>query len=229
MSGDPVIANAASYIQLYSDGNCRASNEFQIEVKDAACIWKDAKAARDWKFKAQAFKFSTAAGLQEFDLRVKIDQGDSERTANAAAAAAADQKAVSEAVAARAAEAGLDSKIDAEIARAGVAEASLTAVDVAAAAFDLAARNVLDTAYKSADTVLTNALAAEESARIAACLANQQAIANVVGASPETLDSLNDLVVHYTSMDAGQESLIQSLITAVNELRAEVDVLTNQA
>ncbi len=212
MSGDPVIANAASYIQLYSDGNCRASNEFQIEVKDAACIWKDAKAARDWKFKAQAFKFSTAAGLQEFDLRVKIDQGDSERAANAAAAAAADAKAVAEAVRAAGIEGGIQSSLDAEIVARGAGDAALdTAYKAADAVIDAAykaADSAMDTAYKAADTVLTNALAAEESARIAACLANQQAIANVVGASPETLDSLNDLVVHYTSMDAGQESLI---------------------
>ena len=66
---DPVIASAASYIQLYSSDNPRASREYQIEVKDAAVTFKDAKADRPQKYRAASFKFADSAGLQEFDLR----------------------------------------------------------------------------------------------------------------------------------------------------------------
>ncbi len=160
--------NAQSYLQLYSDGNERPSREWQIECKDAAVTYADAY-DRPWKFKASSYKFQDRAGLNEIDLRVKVDQGDSERTANASAASVADGKAVAEAVAARAAEAGLDSKIDAEIARAGAAESVLASADTTNANASLAGRNALDAAYKAADTVLTAAIASEESARIVAC------------------------------------------------------------
>ena len=104
---DPILPNAASYLQLYSDGDARASNEVQCEVKAANVIWKDAMATRDWKFKANAFKFSTAAGLQEFDLRVELDAADSAAAAAQAAADAAQADSDAEAVRAIAAEGGI--------------------------------------------------------------------------------------------------------------------------
>ena len=103
---DAVIPNAASYLQLYSDGNERPSREWQLECKDAAVTFADAY-DRPWKFKASSYKFQDRTGLNEIDLRVKIDAGDSERAANASAAGVADAKAVAEAVRAAGVEAGI--------------------------------------------------------------------------------------------------------------------------
>ena len=94
---DSIIPNASSYIQLYSDGNERPSREWQVEAKDAAMTFADAY-DRPWKFKASSYKFQDRAGLNEIDLRVKIDAGDAARAANATAASVADGKAVAEAV-----------------------------------------------------------------------------------------------------------------------------------
>ena len=89
---DPVIASAASYIQLYSSDNPRASREYQIEVKDAAVIYKDAKADRPQKYRAASYKFADAGGLQEFDLR---DRFVAAEAATTSAQADADANAVS--------------------------------------------------------------------------------------------------------------------------------------
>ena len=224
---DAVLPNASSYLQLYSSDNARPSRQFQIEAKEDYVTFADSKADRPWKMKASAWKFQDAAGLNEFDLRVKIDAGDSERAANAAAAGVADGKAVAEAVRAQAAEAANAAAIAAEIARAGIAEAANAAAVVSEAARAGAAESALDVAYKAADVVINAAIASEEAARIQACAANALSITNLIGASPGNLDSLTELVTAYTNMDGDQQDLIVALAADVAEMRAELDQLLN--
>ena len=201
MATDDVIVNASSYVQLYSDGNERPSREWQIECKDAAMTFADAY-DRPWKFKASSYKFQDRDGLNEIDLRVKVDAGDVARAANAAAAAAASAAASSADVRALAAEAVIAQDLLSEIARAGIAEAAAEASVVAEAALRADADSALDVAYKAADTTLTAAVAAEEVRARAAEVSNQNAIANILGASPLILDSLTELVTQYSGMDA---------------------------
>ncbi len=225
---DAIIPNAASYLQLYSAANERPSTEWQVECKDTGVTFKDAK-DRDWIFKAQAYKFQDKAGLNEINLRVKVAQGDSERTANASAASVADGKAVAEAVAARAAEAGLDSKIDAEIARAGAAESVLASADTTNANAMVAAVAAEAALRVASDGVLTAAIAAEEARAtgIEAGLSTQ--IVNLIGGSPATLQSLAALVLRYDNLDDDQQDILDVLLVDVAQLRSEVDILTNQS
>ena len=200
MATDDIIPNASSYIQLDSDGNERPSREWQVEAKDAAMTFADAY-DRPWKFKASSYKFQDRAGLNEIDLRVKIDAGDAARAANATAAAAAASAAADEYTRAFAAEAVIAGNLAAEITRAGVAEAA-NASSIAAREVESVARDdTLAEEYKAADTTLTEAVAAEETRATAAEAANALAISNILGASPESLNSLTELVTAFQDLD----------------------------
>ncbi len=225
MSGDEIIPNASSYLQLYSDTNERPSRQWQVECKDAAVTFADSKADRPWKFKASSYKFQDASGLNELDLRVKMDAGDAARAANATAASVADGKAVSADVRAQAAEAGIAANLAAEISARGVSEAALVVADTTNANASLAARNALDVAYKAADTILTAAIAAGEVRAKAAEEANTLAISNIIGTSPDNLNELTELVTAFTNMDSVQLGYINSLNADVAEMRAELDIL----
>ena len=224
--GDAIIPNASSYLQLYSDANERPSREWQLECKDAAMTFKDSF-DRPWKFKASSYKFQDRAGLNEIDLRVKIETGDSERSANATAASVADGKAVAEAVRAAAAEAANAANIAAEINARGVAEAALAGADTTNAATAAAATVTEAAARAAADSALTVAVAAEETRATAAEAANALAISNILGASPVILDSLTELVTAYTNMDQDQQDLIVALTADVSEMREQLDQLLN--
>ena len=225
--GDAVLPNASSYIQLYSSDNARPSRQFQIEAKEAYVTFADSKADRPWKMKASAWKFQDAMGLNEFDLRVKIDAGDSERAANAAAAGVADGKAVAEAVRAQAAEAANAAAIAAEIARAGIAEA-VNAASISAREVESVARdNTLASQYQAADAIIVASVAAEEARATAAESALSTQISNLIGAAPAAMQSLSALITQYSDMDEDQESILDSLLSDVAEMRAELDQLLN--
>ncbi len=224
--GDAIIPNAASYLQLYSDANERPSTEWQVECKDAGVTFKDAK-DRDWVFKAQAYKFQDKAGANEIDLRVKVAQGDSERAANASAAAVADNKAVMEDARAKGVEAGLQSSIDAEIALRGSGDAALALADTTNVAAAAAATAAEATRAGLAEGVLTAAIAAEEVRAKAREDANELAMANLIGAAPATLQNLQALITEYSTMDSDQETILQSLLSDVATMRDELDILCN--
>ena len=63
MANQPLIDNAASYLQLYSDGNAKAINRFQIKVQENKVIVKDAKSDRELKIHCKGVKIGNAAGL----------------------------------------------------------------------------------------------------------------------------------------------------------------------
>ena len=69
MGTNAPVPNGASYIQLYSAEDPKEDNRVQWEVKQAAVIQKDEKSDRDWKWRAQGFKFADANGANEYDLK----------------------------------------------------------------------------------------------------------------------------------------------------------------
>ncbi len=228
MSGDPVLPNASSYIQLYSSDSPRATQQFQIDVKAASVTFVDSQSARPWKFKASAYKFQDAAGLNEIDLRVKMGADDAERAANAASASA-NATAVSAAdVRAQAAENVNALAIAAEIARAsGVEAANAAAVVAEATARDDAV--VAEAAARAAsDSTHTAAIAAEEARATAAEDNLTVAISNLIGAAPAAMQSLSALITAYGNMDDDQEDILDSLLVDVAAMRADLDLLLNQ-
>ena len=94
-------------------------------------------------------------------------------------------------------------------------------------ALDAALEAALDAAYKAADAALQVNISAEETRATAAEQANATAISNIIGTSPENLNSLTELVVAYTNMDSAQSDLLVALSADVAEIRSELDQLLN--
>ena len=135
--------DGASYIQLYSQEDPKDDNRIQWEVKQAAMIQKDAKSDRPWKYRASAFKFADAAGLQEFDLRDRFEAAE-QATADAQADADSNAAAVAaESAARQQADAANQASIQAANTARGQLQSALEAADAA-----------MDAAYKAADASL---------------------------------------------------------------------------
>jgi hypothetical protein len=124
---DPIIANASSFVELYTDGDARDSNMFQIAVASTGVQMSDQKAARSFKIYSDDIQFAEKGGLNMYKPRDRFVLAE-------AATLVADGKAVS-AQASSAAETARsiqeESKSSADVTAANVARGVLQSVLVA--------------------------------------------------------------------------------------------------
>jgi hypothetical protein len=118
---DPIIANASSFVELYTDGDARDSNMFQIAVGSTGVQMADAKAARAFKIYSDDIQFANKGGLLMYKPRDRFD-------ATEIATSVADGKAVAAQVSAAAEAARAvqeEAKISGDVTAANVARGVL--------------------------------------------------------------------------------------------------------
>lgn len=193
-AGQPVIIGSVLKI---SDGNNADINDFTTDYATFKALEASNHA-------------SHAASLTQVgnDIAQEVVRAQAAEAANAASLAA-------EITRASAAETALDSKIDT------VESALQTDLDNKHQT-QVLALNLEAGLRQQADTTLTTQIQAEETRALAAEASLQSQITNVLSGSPESLNSLSELVTAYSAADQSLSNLINSLTTRVATLEAQI-------
>jgi hypothetical protein len=222
---DPIISSASSFIELYTDGDSRDSNMFQVAVTASGVQMADAKAARAFKIYSDDIQFANKGGLQMYKPRDRFDAAEVATGVAQAAAVAAAASAAAEAARATQEEA----KISGDVTAANVARGVLEGVLVAAQGVESGIRAAAVTAIQAAaaqevaDRIAgVNAAAATAAADTAAI---QLQITNLLDGSAANLQTLAQVAAYANSLDGENDALLAALTADVVTMRAELDVL----
>ena len=220
-----MAAAKSSYLQLFDNESKDDSYSFLVSNVQAKLSFEDALTAgagRPMEFKSKGgYKYVKTDGVSSFDLETRLSTIESDVSTNAAnPVPAQNTQAIADlTVAYQAKDAQIEASVSAEITRASTAEATLqSSIDS------------VETDYKAADVVLTDALSAEASSRAAAVSAEetralaaeaglQQQISSILSnVDPALIDSISELLAHVNAAD-------QSLIQSIAQLQSDHDDL----
>ena len=220
-----MAAAKSSYLQLFDNESKDDSYSFLVSNVQAKLSFEDALTAgagRPMEFKSKGgYKYVKTDGVSSFDLETRLSTIESDVATNAAnPVPAQNTQAIADlTVAYQAKDAQIEASVTAEITRASTAEAALqSSIDS------------VETDYKAADVVLTDAISAEASSRAAAVSAEetralaaeaglQQQISSILSnVDPALIDSISELLAHVNAAD-------QSLIQSIAQLQSDHDDL----
>lgn len=220
-----MAAAKSSYLQLFDNESKDDSYSFLVSNVQAKLSFEDALTAgagRPMEFKSKGgYKYIKTDGVSSFDLETRLSTIESDVATNAAnPVPAQNTQAIADlTVAYQAKDAQIEASVTAEITRASTAEATLQG-----------AIDSVESDYKAADVVLTDAITAEASSRAAAVSAEetralaaeaslQQQISSILSnVDPALIDSISELLAHVNAAD-------QSLIQSIAQLQSDHDDL----
>jgi hypothetical protein len=230
-----MAAAKSSYLQLFDNESKDDSYSFLVSNLQAKLSFEDAYTAgtgRPMEFKSKAgYKYYKPDGSTKFDLDARFSSVEADVATNAAnPVPAQNTQAIADMqVAYQAKDAQIEAAASAEVTRASQAEAALqTAIDG------------VDSDYKAADQVLTDAVAAEASSRAAAISAEesralaaeqslQQQISSILSnVDPALIDSISELLAHVNAADQNLIQSIAQLQSDHDDLKARFDQLTSE-
>ena len=220
-----MAAVKSSFLQLFDNESKDDSYSFLVSNVQAKLSFEDALTAgagRPMEFKSKGgYKYIKTDGVSSFDLETRLSTIESDVATNAANTVPAQntQTIADLTVAYQAKDAQIEASVTAEITRASTAEATLQG-----------SIDSVESDYKAADVVLTDAISAEASSRAAAVSAEetralaaeaglQQQISSILSnVDPALIDSISELLAHVNAAD-------QSLIQSIAQLQSDHDDL----
>ena len=220
-----MAAAKSSFLQLFDNESKDDSYSFLVSNVQAKLSFEDALTAgvgRPMEFKSKGgYKYIKTDGTSSFDLETRLSGIESDVSTNAAnPVPAQNTQAIADLnVAYQAKDAQIEASVSSEITRASTAEATLQG-----------SIDSVESDYKAADVVLTDAVTAEASSRAAAVSAEetralaaeaglQQQISSILSnVDPALIDSISELLAHVNAAD-------QSLIQSIAQLQSDHDDL----
>jgi hypothetical protein len=222
---DPIISSASSFIELYTDGDARDSNMFQVAVTSTGVQMADQKGSRAFKLYSDDIQFAKKGGLQMYKPRDRFDAAEVATGVAQAAAVAAAASAAAETARATQEE----SKISADVTAANVARGILQSTLVAADSAEAATRAAAITAVQAAASQeVADRIAGVNAAGVVAAAASaaiQLQITNLLDGSAANLQTLAQVAAYANSLDGENDALLAALTADVVAMRAELDVL----
>ena len=229
-----MAAAKSSYLQLFDNESKDDSYSFLVSNVQAKLSFEDALTAgagRPMEFKSKGgYKYIKTDGVSSFDLETRLSSMEADIVTNASdPVPAQNTQAIADlTVAYQAKDAQIEAAASAEVTRASTAEAAISA-----------SVSAMDTAYKAADVVLSDAITAEASSRATAVSAEetralaaeaglQQQISSILSnVDPALIDSISELLAHVNSADASLIAQIAALQSEHDDLKARFDQLVD--
>ena len=230
-----MAAAKSSFLQLFDNESKDDSYSFLVSNLQSKVLLEDSYdsgAGRPLEFKSKGgYKFYESDLTSSFDLSTKLSTMESDIATNAAnPVPAQNTQAIADLnVAMQAKDSQIEASLSAEVSRASTAEQGLqNSIDS------------LDSDYKAADVVLTNAISAEASSRAAAISAEetralaaeqslQQQISSILSnVDPALIDSISELLAHVNQADQNLIASIAQLQSDHDDLKARFDALVNE-